>query len=104
MQLSRYLKIYPAHEQAGSYLVYSTRKGSLIRLSEQLLNAARTGTLAPAELATLRRLEIVVEDPIAERAAMESLVTVNNSRSTKFQGTVVLNLDCNLACPYCYEG
>jgi len=34
---------------------------------------------------------------------MSSLVSRNNQRSNKFSATVVLNLDCNLACPYCYE-
>jgi len=104
MHLSRYLKIYPAPDQSGSYLLYSTRKGSLVRLSEALLSAARAGTLNERDRAALRRMEILVEDPAAEREAMESLVRRTNSRSTRFKATVVLNLDCNLACPYCYEG
>ena len=104
MHLSRYLKIYPAPDQPGSYLIYSTRKGSLVRLSETVLSAARAGTLDERDRAALRRMEILVDDPAAERDAMESLVRRTNSRSTRFKATVVLNLDCNLACPYCYEG
>jgi uncharacterized protein len=101
--LSHYLKIYPAPGQPGWYLVYSTRKGSLARLPEALLSAARQGSLPPAEEQALRRLEILVEDPDAEMSAMQGLVARANQRSTRFKGTVVLNLDCNLACPYCYE-
>jgi uncharacterized protein len=101
--LSRYLKIYPAPDQPGWYLVYSTRKGSLVRLPEALLAAARQGQLPAAEDQALRRLEILVQDPAAEKSAMEGLVGRANRRSTRFKGTVVLNLDCNLACPYCYE-
>ena len=104
MHLSRYLKIYPSLDKPGSYILYSTRKGSIVQLSEALLNAARNGTLGEKDQAALQRMEILVEDPAAERDAMESLVKRTNSRSTKFKATVVLNLDCNLACPYCYEG
>jgi len=104
LYLSRYLKIYPAPDQPGSYILYSTRKGSLVRLSEAMLGAARNGTLSETDQAVLRRMEILVDDPAAERDAMESLVKRTNSRSKKFKATVVLNLDCNLACPYCYEG
>jgi len=100
---SRYLKMYPVQDRPGWQLVYSTRKGSLVRLPDSVLDAARQGTLGAADEATLRRLEILVEDPAAERAAMEDLVKRTNVRSTKFKATVVLNLDCNLACPYCYE-
>ena len=102
--LSRYLKIYPAPDQPGWYILYSTRKGSLVRLSEARLRAAQEGTLSEKDQKVLRRLEILVDDPASERDAMESLVRRTNSRSRKFKATVVLNLDCNLACPYCYEG
>jgi uncharacterized protein len=34
---------------------------------------------------------------------MAGLVTQTNATGKKFQATVVLTLDCNLACPYCFE-
>jgi uncharacterized protein len=102
--LSRYLKIYPAPDKPGFYLIYSTKKGSLVQLSEAQLAAARAGELSPGDQAVLRRMEILVDDPVAERSAMESLVKRTNSKSSRFKATIVLNLDCNLACPYCYEG
>jgi uncharacterized protein len=104
MPLSRYLKIYPDPDHPGSSLLYSTRKGSLLRVSAPLLNAAREDRLTSAEQVTLVRLEMLVADPADEREAMTNLVKRANSRSSKFRATVVLNLDCNLDCPYCYEG
>ncbi|ABQ26152.1 geopeptide radical SAM maturase [Geotalea uraniireducens] len=103
MILSRYLKIYPDSDRPGSYLLYSTRKGSVVRLSGDRLEAAREGTLTDAERETLRRLEILIDDPAAEREAMTSLVKRANARSNRFYAKVVMNLDCNLACPYCFE-
>lgn len=103
MPLSTYLKIYPDRECPGRYLLYSTKKGSLVRLSEAKLAAARSGTLAENDRAVLQRLEILVDDPIAERAAMADIVGRSNRQSRKFSATVVLTLDCNLACSYCFE-
>ena len=103
MPLSRYLKIYPDPETAGYFLLYSTKKGSTVRLSAALLAAANDGSLNAQHLATLKRLEIVVDDPVAEREVMAGLVDATNARSSRFKATLVLTLDCNLACPYCYE-
>ncbi len=103
MPLSRYLKIYPEPDHPGSVLLYSTKKGSVARVSKTLLAAARSGSLAVPDRAALRRLELWVDDPAAEREAMTSLVDLTNSRSCIFSATVVLTLACNLACPYCFE-
>lgn len=103
MPLSRYLKIYPDPEHSGSVLLYSTKKGSLLRTPESLLAAIGTDTLTDAERATLTRLEFLVSDLQAERQEMYGLVARTNQRSNKFSATAVLNLDCNLACSYCFE-
>ncbi|MDD2582304.1 MAG: geopeptide radical SAM maturase [Desulfuromonadaceae bacterium] len=103
MPLSRYLKIYPDPDRPGSVLLYSTRKGSVVRASETLLASARDGLLAEPEQALLRRLELLVDDALVERKQMEGLVDQTNARSTVFSATVVLTLECNLACPYCFE-
>jgi len=103
MPLSRYLKIYPDADRPGHVILYSTKKGSIVRLPEALLTAAADGTLPEKHRQTLTRLEMIIDDPAAERQEMTALVKRANSRSTLFRGTVVLNLKCNLACTYCYE-
>jgi uncharacterized protein len=103
MPLSRYMKIYPDPDRPGSALLYSTRKVAVVRVSETLLAAALEGSLTDPDRATLRRLEMWVDDSTAEREAMIALVDHTNSHSGVFAATVVLTLDCNLACPYCFE-
>lgn len=103
MPLSRYLKTFPSPDHPGFVLLYSTKKGSLARVPGQLLTSANNGSLSEFERDTLRHLELWVDDPVAEREAMAKLLDQTNSRSGTFAATVVLTLDCNLACPYCFE-
>jgi len=103
MQLSRYLKIYPDPDRPDSFLIYSTKRGSLVRLPEVLLADIESGSLPEKHLSTLSRLGMLVDDPAEELTEMHDLVRRANVRSTVFKGTIVLNLKCNLACTYCYE-
>ncbi|RII30539.1 MAG: putative geopeptide radical SAM maturase [Geobacter sp.] len=101
MHLSRYLKIYPCPDQPGLNLLYSTKQSSMALVPDSTLQAARNGSLSEPE--ALARLGMVVPDPIAEREQMRDIFVNANQKPRPFNGVVVLNLDCNLACPYCYE-
>lgn len=103
MPLSRYLKIFPDKNRAGHVILYSTKKGSCVRLPEKLLAAAFDDILSAKQKQTLTRLGMYVDDPAIEQREMADLVKRTNSRSNLFRGTAVLNLECNLACIYCYE-
>lgn len=103
MPLSRYLKIWPCREKSGHYILYSTKKGAVTRLPSPLLAAAQGDSLPQTARETLARLELWCDDAAVERQAMVDLLALTNRNSRKFHAQLVLNLDCNLACPYCYE-
>lgn len=103
MHLSRYLKIYPCPDRPGLNLLYSTKQSSMALVPDSTLQAARNGTLSEPEAKALARLGMVVPDLIAEREQMRDIFVNANQKPRPFNGVVVLNLDCNLACPYCYE-
>jgi len=103
MQLSRYLKIFPCPEQPGDHLIYSIRTSASVFVDEATLLAIRDETLTPEEEATLVRLGILVKNREEERTMMHDILVNINAQRTVFNGIVVLNLDCNLACQYCFE-
>jgi uncharacterized protein len=103
MRLSPYLKIYPCLDSPGQFLLYSTRRASVVRVPARTLWQIEEGTLPVADQQTLTRLGILVSDPLAEREEILNRFSEANRLSRRFNAIVVLNLDCNLACPYCFE-
>ena len=104
MQLSHYLKIYPCEEKPGYLLFFSTKKSSVIFIKEETFQAIDQGTLAPSDEALLTKHGVIVPDRGEEKRDMLVLLDKINARNPVLNSMVVLNLDCNFACLYCYEG
>jgi uncharacterized protein len=104
MQLSYYLKVYPFEERPDHLLLFSTRKASKILLKEETFQSIEKGTLSPSDETLLSKLGMIVHDREEEKRAMLGLIDELNASSTGLSLMVVLNLDCNFACVYCYEG
>jgi uncharacterized protein len=103
MHLSPYLKIYPCLDQTGDVILYATRRAAVVRVPEQVLRSIEAGTLPEADRATLFRLGILVADSEKEKEELLNRFSEANRLSKRFHAIVVLNLDCNLACAYCFE-
>jgi uncharacterized protein len=104
MQLSSYLKAYPSQDRPGYVLLYSTLRGSTALISESAWQQAQTGNLPQETVQSLLRLGILVEDPNQEMELVRGLIERADDRSTVYRAMLVLNLDCNLDCGYCFEG
>jgi uncharacterized protein len=103
MRLSRYLKIFPCPDDPCHLILYSTRRCSVLRVPEKTMQQIEEGTLPQGDRETLVRLGILVPDPEREREELLTRFDVANGKSRRFSAMVVLNLDCNLACGYCFE-
>jgi uncharacterized protein len=103
MELSRYVKFFSSAEEPGTVLIHSTIRGAVLQAPRALADALRNGTFDGPEQDTLTRLGILVPDAAAERERLRGYFDWVNSTSRRFTALVTLNLDCNLACPYCYE-
>ena len=104
MQLSRYVKIYPSEQSSEQQLLFSTKRVSKILLGQETLQSIEQGTLSPEEETLLSKLGMIVEDKEEEKNALLGLFERTNESNPELNITVVLNLDCNFACIYCYEG
>ena len=104
MQLSNYIKIFTYNEKPGYLLLYSTKKVSAILIPESTLKSINDGSLEPSDADTLSELGFLVPDTSEEKKEMLGILDKTNKQKKKFTAMVVLNLDCNLACRYCYEG
>ena len=106
MRLSRYMKVFPCREEPGRLLLYSTKRGAAIHVPESILASISDGSLSQSNMETLVRLGFLLPEGEEEREREEMRDAFNeaNRQCSRFSAQVVLNMDCNLACTYCYEG
>jgi len=104
LQLSHYVITYPCLDNPGRMLLISTRRCAVLEISEALWARVRDGgDLTENERNTFIRLGVLVESCSAEREEMRATFDTINAQSRRFEVTAVLTLECNLACPYCFE-
>lgn len=104
MQPSRYLKTYPFEEKPGYLLLYSTKKASKALLKKETYGSILNGTLSPENEKMLFDLGMIVSDTKDEKREVLGLLEKFNRKNTWLNISVILNLDCNFDCVYCYEG
>ncbi len=104
MQLSRYCKIYPKKDKSETFILFSTKEASIIEANRPYIESIRKNRLPKKEKEELLELGIIVDDLKKERTEMLHFVDDINSINNIFRAYVALNLDCNLACRYCFEG
>lgn len=103
MYLSRYLKSYPYPDKPGHVLLVATRRCAVLELPEAKLAAIQRGELSGKNRETLLHLGVLVADRDVEREEMLATFDTINSASRAYSVTATLTLECNLACPYCFE-
>ncbi len=104
MKLSLYVKAYPSEERPGHLIVYSTKKASSILIGEAKFSELQKGILSHEEAEALAKTGIMVPDTLDERKEMSGILERLNAKSPVLNLSVIINLDCNFSCVYCYEG
>jgi len=104
MELSRYIKVYPYDDKPGYKIIFSTKKSSLILISEEVFNSIKKDDISSQYKNKLKRLGILVNNNWEEKENLRNFLDTVNSNNSILNLTVILNLACNFSCIYCYEG
>jgi uncharacterized protein len=104
MKLSCYTHISPSASDSDSKVLFCTKNASTILVPSGLLEDIEKGGLSGEETESLVELGFLVPSHEEEKREMLGFIREMNDRSRSMRYVVVLNLDCNLACKYCFEG
>jgi len=104
MHLSKYSKIYPSMEDNNSVILYSTKNAAAVLVPSSLIQDIEKNCLSDEEEQSLTDLGFLVHNHAQEKQDMLGFIRDLNSMNRSLNYVLVLNLDCNLACTYCFEG
>jgi uncharacterized protein len=104
MQLSRYLKHYHSENTPENLILFSTWRLSKIEIRAETFRSIEKGEISPENEKLLAGLGMLVPDREEEKRSVLSIFDRVNKYSTGMDCIVVMNLDCNFACKYCFEG
>lgn len=104
MQLSHYALIFPWPNDPDLRLLFSTRTGASALVPLEIFAGMESGALDAESTATLTELGFVVPDRQAEKAAVLNLPAELNRLRMVMKVSIVVTMECNFRCRYCYEG
>ncbi len=104
MPLSRYSKMFSHPDDPGLIMLFSTRTTSVLTVPAGMIGDIEQGMLSDEEKETLTAHGVIVESLENEMQEMLGYIDEMNRLSKSFCAIVVMSLDCNLACRYCFEG
>jgi uncharacterized protein len=104
MLLSSYCIRFTDPESADRVVIFSTRTAATVTTSRDAVNDLERDLLSPEEREGLAGTGLLASSIEAEQLEMLGYIDAMNRLTTTIKPIVVMNLDCNLACPYCFEG
>ena len=104
MDLSRYCKIYPSPKNTRNVIVFSTRNASIVEIPKKMVEDLPDADMSKEDRRTLKNLEFLVKDSEKEKKELLAYIDDLNDLNKSLNIKLVMNLDCNLSCRYCFEG
>jgi len=104
MQLTKYHKIYPSNKNIHSIILYSTKNAAVVEMPKSLAEKLPDPELSGEDRKTLRKLGFLINSPDKEKKELLGYIDELNELNRTLNIKLVMNLDCNLACKYCFEG
>lgn len=103
MYPAHYLHVFPRFK-GNETLLFSLPNCSTMLLPEESLDAFMKGSVPDEAARTLARAGFLVDDPEQEKNRVQTYIKELNGINRTLRVSVILNLNCNFSCSYCYEG
>ena len=84
--------------------MFSAKNAALVQVPAPENGERISSLLTRKDQQTLKKLGFLVDDPETEKKEMLGFITGLNNLNRTLNLKVVMNLDCNLGCIYCFEG
>jgi uncharacterized protein len=104
MPLSKFLHTFKNDGKEDQVLLFSAMRCSKALITKEIWKAMETNDLAPQDEALFNKLGMIVKDRDEEKKTVSGIFEELNKKITTLDIIAVLNLDCNFACRYCFEG
>jgi uncharacterized protein len=104
MQLSTFLKTYTFPDDPALLLLYSTKNAALAIISQKIFTEIQQGRLPQDYQKTLIELGMLVPDRHQEQKEVLQMPAALNRLNNSLTAAVILGMECNFSCVYCYEG
>ncbi|MEW6520750.1 MAG: geopeptide radical SAM maturase [Thermodesulfobacteriota bacterium] len=88
----------------GQVLLFATRTGALILLAEEDFAALEMGRAGEEDIDQLTEMGFLVADVATERRQVLHYLDDINRLNPNLTLALVLGMECNFACRYCFEG
>lgn len=103
MPISKYLTTFSHLKNQNELLVFSTKTTSKTIVNKDQYEKIKFEQISSENRQLLTKLGLLVKDQGVEKKQITALFDRINEKNTTLTVTIVLNLDCNFACTYCYE-
>lgn len=104
MQLTPYLISFPQPSDPGQVVLFATKTGALIVLAREDFVGLQQGKTETENIESLMGMGFLVESVAQERQAMFGYLDEINRLNQNLTVAVILGLECNFACKYCFQG
>ncbi|MBU4260738.1 MAG: geopeptide radical SAM maturase [Proteobacteria bacterium] len=104
MQLTPYQVVCRHRTIPGQVLLFATKTGALILLAEEDFAALEKGQAVDEEIEQLSEIGFLVADADTEQRQVMHYMDDINRLNPNLTLALVLGMECNFACRYCFEG
>lgn len=104
MQLTPYLIFFPHPDDPGQVVLFAAKTGALIVLPQEDFSRLQQGRAEAEHIEPLVEMGFLVESVEQERQAVYGFLDEINRVNPTLTVAVVLGMNCNFACRYCFQG